>query len=61
MLQIYTGCVALNADEIKHYISSTIKCIGQVNIFSNSDFYNPPVVKSREQGGQGMGHHLPIQ
>jgi len=31
----YTECPALNGSKIKHYVSSTMKCIGEINTFSN--------------------------
>jgi hypothetical protein len=33
---IHTGCLALNYNKVKHYVSSTIKCTGKIKTFSNN-------------------------
>jgi hypothetical protein len=35
-VSINTGYLALNGNKIEHFMSSTMKCIGKINTFSNT-------------------------
>jgi hypothetical protein len=44
-----TRCPALNVNKVKHCISSTVKCIGEIDTFSNTGPHEVPYVLSGSQ------------
>jgi hypothetical protein len=47
----YAGCLTLNDNEIKQYISPTINCTEEINMSSNTGSYNVSYLVSRSQYG----------
>jgi len=55
LLCVNTGCLTLNDNKIKHYISLTIQSIGEVDTFSNFEPHKVPYVLSVSQYGTISG------
>jgi len=48
---VNTECSALNDNKIEHYTPSTVKCIGEINTFSNTGSHRISYVLSRSRYG----------